>query len=169
MDYITEEMKTYAIELLKKHGCDEYTYGGKWADKVLEDLKAGYKPGELKYPYIDVANAILEISKPKPIVRSKYIVVWSNDSCCDSENIDFDTIEEAKHYALDILTEWIVQEQAKWKGDKPTPEEIEDFNYMIYNCYVEVQEYDPDKDEYYDTECITYEDEDAIGWKEINV
>lgn len=64
-------MKTineYAMDILKEHGCDEYTYGGNHdfckPERIAEDLKTAY-PNGMAYPYMDVANAIREISNLK--------------------------------------------------------------------------------------------------------
>lgn len=61
-------IKEYAMDILKEHGCDEYTYGGteEWckAEKIAEELKQAY-PNGMKYPYIEVAKAIRGISKKK--------------------------------------------------------------------------------------------------------
>lgn len=64
-------MKTineYAMDILKEHGCDEFTYGGNHdfckPERIAEDLKTVY-PNGMKYPYIEVAKAIREISKLK--------------------------------------------------------------------------------------------------------
>ena len=58
----------YAMDILLENGCDEFTYGGndKWCkpEKIAEELKTAY-PNGMKYPYMQVAKAIREISKLK--------------------------------------------------------------------------------------------------------
>lgn len=158
----------YAQKILKDHGCDEHTYAGKMADCLLDDLKAAYKPGELDFPYIDVANAILEISRPEPIKRAPYKMIWDTDNAVDSD--DCETFEDAKAAALNVYEGWMEGEWMGWKSEKPSAKNIEDWNYMIYNCCCYIVKYDPETDEYTDADDAYYlsdEELEAIGWKEI--
>ena len=156
------KLETYARKILADHGCDIYTYGGEWSKNVLDDLKEAYPEG-MEFPYVEVANAILEISRAKPIERKPWEVAWSTEDtsdgyCCDS-------FEEAKDGALDILATWQVEKIAEFKDSfNPTEEEIADYNYMIDNCYVEVHKYNPDTDEYEEYWEPSYEDEKSVGW-----
>ena len=162
------ELKEYAMKILKDAGCDEYTYGGKWADKVLDDLKEEFKPGELEYPYIDVANAILAISRPEPIKRAPYKMIWDTDQAVCGE--DCETFEDAKAAALNVYEGWMEAEWMMWTSEKPTAKNIEDWNYMIYNCCCYIVRYDPRTDEYDDADDAYYlsdEELEEIGWKEI--
>ena len=61
----------------------------------------------------------------------------------------------------------MAQEMASWKSDIPTPEEIERYNYMIWNCSVEAKSYNPKTDEYELAGSPSHEDEKQLGWFEI--
>ena len=154
----------YAWSVLKEHDCDEYTYGGEFSKHVLDDLKEAYPDG-MKYPYIDVANAILSFSRAKPIYKAPFMMVWDTDSCCDG--IECESFEEAKADAEDTLIEWACEEMRDWNG-MPTEEQIESYDYMYYNCSVRVDKYNPDTDEYEEYWSPSYEDEKTLGWQEWN-
>ena len=155
-------LEQYAMKILVDHDCDIYTYGGSMADCIMDDLKTEYPQGML-YPYIEVANAILSISRPQPIVKRPYMVCWDNDSACDG--FDVDSLGEAISDAEDTLSTWICDEVSGWKDiNNPTQEEINNYDYMIYNYSVWVDQYNPDTDEY---ETIWEPDEvteKAVGW-----
>lgn len=158
-------VEAYALAILAKHGCDCYTYGGEFSKHVLEDLKEGYPDG-MEYPYIDVANAILSISKVRPITRAPFRMVWDTDTCCDG--IDCESFGAAKCQAEDTLVEWMTQERSEWADVfAPTEEELDNYNYMICNSSVSVYKYDPDTDEYVEEWGPSYEEEEALGWKEL--
>ena len=154
-------LNEYAKKILADHNCDIYTYGGEFSKYVLDDLKEEYPDG-MEYPYVDVANAILEMSRPEPIKRAKWQMVWDTDSCCDG--CYFDTFEAAKASAEDTLIEWEMEEVQGWTGYDPTDEQIDSWNYMIYNCSVEVRKYNPDTDEYEEYWYPSYEDVKNLGW-----
>lgn len=155
----------YAKKILADHGCDEYTYGGEWGKNVLDDLKESY-PNGMEYPYVDVANAIISISKQKPIVRDPWAVVWDTSDFCDG--IGCPSFEYAKSDAIDTLVMWMTEARNEWEDVfNPTDEELDNYNYMICNSCVYVQKYDPMKDEYEDYWSPSYEDEESIGWKEL--
>ena len=156
---------SYAMKILSDHGCDCYTYGGEDCKHVLDDLKEGYPDG-MEFPYIDVANAILRISKPRELYKAPFHMVWSNEHSCDG--VDCESYEAAKCLAEDTLLEWEMEEICKWEGGVPTEEQIEDWNYMVFNCYTLIYEYDPMTDEYVERDGLSYEDEEKIGWREID-
>ena len=161
-------VENYAMQILSENGCDCYTYGGEYAKHVLEDLKEGYPDG-MEFPYVDVANAILTISRPTPITRSPYHVTWETDNCCDG--FDCESFESAKCAALDTLIEWEMEESQDWSFDpetyksQPTEEQKENWDYMIYNCGVSVYKYNPQTDEYDEVWSPSEEELDSIGWK----
>lgn len=114
----------------------------------------------MQYPYVDVANAILEISRARPIVRKPWLCIFDTDCSCDG--VECDTLEEAQSYAEDCLVEWATEEMSKWEDiNNPTEEEIDDYDYMIYNCASYVQKYDEWTDKYED---YWYPDEEKLGW-----
>lgn len=154
-------LENYAMKILADSGCDCYTYGDMYAKHLLDDLKEAYPDG-MEYPYVDVANAIYAISRPRPIVRAPYHVHWDTDNCCDA--CDCESFEQAKEEALDILLEWMAEAQYSWRSDTPTQEQAESWDYMIYSCGVSVARYDPWTDTY-DTIWEPSQDElDEIGW-----
>ena len=153
----------YAHKILADAGCDEYTYGDETSKHILDDLKEAF-PNGMEFPYIEVANAILSISRPKPIVRAPYQVVWSNENAADGFGCE--SYEDAKDSALTVLEGWM-EEQGSQMDYPPTQDQIDDWNYMIYNCYVVIYKYNPMTDDYDEVDGLTYEDEESIGWKEI--
>ena len=158
-------VEEYAKKILADHGCDCYTYGGEFCKHVLEDLKEGYPDG-MEYPYIDVANAILSISKVRPITRAPFRMVWDTDTDCDGFGCE--SFEAAKAYAEDTLVEWMCQQRSEWKDPFcPTEDELDEYNYMIWNCSVEVRKYDPMTDEYDEFWSPSYDDEEQLGWIEL--
>ena len=157
-------VENYALKILSDAGCDCYTYGGEWSKHVLDDLKEAFPDG-MEYPYVDVANAILAISKVKPITRAPYRVVVDTDSFTDG--FDCESLGQAKGEAEDTLLEWMCQERMEWKDEfHPTEEELDNYNYMIYNSSAYVEKYNPDTDEY---EEEWWPDEEEIGWKELTM
>lgn len=127
-------------------------------------MKEAY-PNGMDYPYVDVANAIMGISKMQPIVRPPYMTLWDNDSDCDG--IGYDSLGAAQCSAEDILLEWMCQARAEWKDVfNPTEEELENYNYMICSCSAYVGKYNPGTDEYKE---YWWPDEDEIGWKELTM
>jgi len=117
----------------------------------------------MDYPYIDVTNAIMAISKRKPIKRAKWRVTWDTDSCCDG--YDTPSLAQGKQDALDTLIEWMCEEQSEWNSDEPTGEEAEHWNYMIYNSSAGVKRYDPDTDQYEEYWYPSDKQKEQIGWK----
>ena len=160
-------LENYALKILADSGCDCYTYGGEYSAKIMDDLKEGY-PGGMEFPYIDVANAILEISRPKPIVRKPWRMSFETDD--NADGVDLDSFEVAKADAEDTLVQWMVDARSCWKDVfHPTEKELEDYNYMICNCSVRVDKYNPHTDEYETEWEPSYEDEEALGWKELTM
>lgn len=151
-----------ARKILSDSGCNEYTYGGEYSKNILKDLMEAY-PNGLEYPYVDVANAILAMSRPEPIIRPKYVVGFDTEGTADSYG-NFDTLEDAKASALDTLIEWQTQEMAEWKSFPLSEDDLEKWDLMIYNCSVEVLEYNPQTDEYDECWEPSYEEEESVGW-----
>lgn len=165
---MNDELKQYAKKILRDAGCDLHTYGGEWSKHIMDDLKQAFPDG-MKFPYIDVANAILSMSTPEPIVRAPFHVTWDTDNCCDG--YDVESLDAAKFSALDTMIEWMCEETMEWefKPDgtpAPTEEQIESWDYMIFNCCVSVTQYNPQTDEY-ETIWEPSDDElEEIGWHE---
>ena len=76
-----------------------------------------------------------------------YKVIWDNgaDTC---GSIDTPAIGQGKEECLDMLTEWRNETCCDWWGIRmPTEKEIEDYDYMIFNCEAYVSEFPDDYDE----------------------
>lgn len=155
-------VKDYARKILADHGCDKFTYGDTPSSTILRDLKEGY-PNGMDFPYVDVANAIMAISKRKPIVRETWHVMWDNEACCDGYKTR--SLAQGKQDVLDLLIEWMVQEQAEWASDIPTGAEADHWNYMVYNFSAGVGKYNPDTDEYEEYWYPSDRQKERIGWK----
>ena len=160
------EIKAYAQQILKEHGCTENSYYGISGEEIISDLKDAYPDG-MKYPYVDVANAILSVSKPEKIVRAPYRMIFDIGHTVDG--LDFDSQEAAKNDALDTLAEWMCQFTVENGISKVYPYEWtekqqEDWDYMIYNFSVCVAKYDPETDEYITCWSPSAEDERSVGW-----
>lgn len=158
-------LKEYAWKILTDHGCDKYTYGGEYSKYVLDDLKKAYPDG-MEYPYVDVANAILEMSRAKPIYRAPWKVCWDTESC--SDGYDCESFEQAKASAEDTLIEWMTEQVYSYPVDfkEWSKEQIEDWDYMYWNCDVCIWKYDPDTDEYEEYWSPSDDELEAIGWME---
>ena len=157
-------VEAYAMKILADHGCDCYTYGGAYGSHVLDDLKEAYPDG-MEFPYVDVANAILAISKVKPIYKAPFIMAFDTED--NSDGIDCKTLEAAQAMAEDTLIEWMVDERNCWKDVfHPTEDELNRYNYMICNCSVWVSKYNPMTDEYEECWEPSYEE---LGWKELTM
>lgn len=154
----------YAKRILMDAGCDEYTYGGEQCKYLMDDLKAEFPDG-MEYSYVDVANAILGMSRPRPIVRAPYLMVWDNDSGADS--IECESFNEALMVAENSLVDWMFAETLCWDVKSgPTQEQIENWDYMIYNFSVEIRKYNPHTDEYEAVKEFTDEELHSMGWDE---
>lgn len=164
MAEIKNEMKVeeYARKILAEHNCNEYTYWGTEGERIIRDLKEAY-PNGMEYSYVQVANAIMRISKPKMIERKPFSVVWDTDSF--SDGMYCDSFEEAKDDAFETLIQWMCDEQSEWHGKKPTKKEKEKWDYMIYNSISYVTKYNEDTDEYDEYWYPSDEELAEIGWK----
>lgn len=156
-----QEVVEYAKTILSDAGCDKYTYGGEWAKFIMNDLKIAY-PNGMKYPYIDVANAILAMSRPTPIYRAPYRVVWETPNDCDGCN--HESFGAAKADAEDTLINWAAEEASTWENGIPTDEQVESWDYLIYNYGVRIDKYVPERDEYETVWEPDHSELAAIGW-----
>ena len=158
-----KEIKKYALKILTDAGCDKFTYGGEYAKHIMDDLKTGFPDG-MKYHYIDVANAILKMSRPKPLYRAPYRVIIDTEHSTDGA--DEKDLASAKENVYDTYYEWMNDEALHRKDpDKPTKKEKENWDMMIYNCGAYIEKYNPNTDEY---EEYWYPSDDKLkrmGWK----
>ena len=97
----------------------------------------------------------------------RYKMVFDTGDCVDS--IGFETFEEAQADALDTLVLWMTEfcnhEKCSINLKEWTQKQIDEWDYMIYNCSVEVR----DKERYNDEdfgEIWEPSDEELkeIGW-----
>ena len=100
-----------------------------------------------------------------------YKVIWDNGNCIDSTHTEYHTVREAIEIAKEILHNWIFAEMERWTWNQetcfpePTLEQIDDWDYMIANCYVYIVE----KDGNYSEELeLSDNDYKEVGWMEWN-
>ena len=69
-------------------------------------------------------------------------MVWENESCADS--IDCKTFDEAKDHALELLMDWrschLTDNNYPSRLEDWSEKQIEDWDYMICNCFVSVRD-----------------------------
>ena len=158
-----KNIKQYALKILKDAGCDKYTYGGEYSKNIMEDLKEAF-PNGMEYNYIDVANEILRISRPKPIYRAPYRVIIDTEHSTDGA--DEKTFGSAKANVYDGYIEWMTDETLRWKDpEHPTEKEKENWDMMIYNCGMYIEKYNPKTDEYEEYWYPSDRELKRIGWK----
>ena len=167
----------YAKELLIGTNCNLDCYKGIEIETIEKDLKT-YYDDELTvppYPIRTIALALREIGDEQPDPPRKghkrFMMLWDNDSCCDGT--EHDTFEAAMFDAEETLLMWLCDEQSKWEIDEngvphPTEEQIESYDYMIYNCEACVVEWDEEAGEYESIDYASYPSEDAVEWKTWN-
>lgn len=97
--------------------------------------------------------------------RAPWKVIYDTENFCDS--VDANSFEEAKETAIEILVNWVNEELDHYPVDfnEWSEEQVENWDYFIYNCSVEIVKYNPITDEYdgYDWE-LSDEDAKEIGW-----
>ena len=100
------------------------------------------------------------------IERKPWCVVWNTLS--DTDGVYCDSLEDAKDVCVEILIGWMESEPVYAYGvENATEEEIDDWNYMVMNCYTEIYKYNPDTDEYEEYCFLSEDDEREIGFVEI--
>lgn len=166
----------YARTLLKEMGYTVYDIWGYDPDNLIYELKKFY-PNGLAWTYVEVANALLTIAKPKLIHRAKYLVTISTDDECIA--VDAETEEEAVKILHDTFENWIMEMTSKWIEkvwiDRKQLDEndINEWNDMIETRTVYFAPYDKNTDEYlYETEYERNPPDrylDSIGWKPITL
>lgn len=157
-----EEVSAYAMKILSDAGGNCYTYGGEYANKVMDDLKLAFPYG-MKFPYIEVANAILAMSRPPMIHRAPFSVVWDTDDCCDAYGAE--SLDEAKNRCLEVFMDWEAEELSAMEcSENPTQDDKDDWNYMLKTYWAYVAQYNPETDEY--EEIWAPDDNDLLlmGW-----
>lgn len=163
-------VNVYAMQILAENGCDCHTYWNCDPEELINDLKERYPKG-MQFPYVEVANAILEITRAPKIIRKKYKVAYNTENFCDATK-GTDDLKEAMKQTINILKQWIEQykiELELTKQNNGTKEEIkeikESWNSMIENCWAEVQMYNETKDEYETCWTPTSKELKQIGWQ----
>lgn len=156
-------LNEYAKKILSDAGCNEYTYGGEYSKHIMDDLKEAF-PNGMEYPYIDVANEILSMSRPEPVKKAKYHMVF--DMLDNIDGIDCDSLEEAKDQLYNTYCDWMAETQRRWKSDAPTEEEKNYWNTMIDSFCCWIDKYNSMTDEYETCYEASREELENIGWKE---
>lgn len=89
-----------------------------------------------------------------------YKVIWDNGSdACDA--IETPSIGQGKEDCIKLFIDWRTEMCGNWWGIRmPTEKEIEDYDYMIYNCGAFVAEFPDDYDTDYDDD--RYENYDSF-------
>lgn len=146
-------IEEYARRILEENGCDEHTYWGYSGKVLIDDLKSAY-PNGLEFNYIDVTNAILEMSKPRLLVRSPYKCVWDCDTGGFIDGCSCESFEDAMSKVFDTLVLWLYD----FAGNE------EDFEMMIENDICYVQKYNEKTDEYEDFWYPSDDELKEIGW-----
>ena len=62
----------------------------------------------------------------------------------------------------------MAEETSTWKSAKPTQKEKDNWNYLIEECWVKIERYNADKDEYEEYWWPSDAELKAIGWDYIN-
>ena len=156
------KVQEYALKILHDHGCDEYTYGMTDGETIIEDLKEAY-PAGMEFPYIEVTNAIISISRRKPLERAPYHMVYDCDSGGFIDAINCLSIEEAMETAFETLIQWMDEGIC----DGTVLEQVDRYNDMIEHDRVWVEKYNPATDEYDECWYPSDDDLDNIGWRKI--
>ena len=111
---------------------------------------------------------IISVSRMKPIDRPRWKVLWDTADCCDSYTTQ--SLEQGKLDALDTLIMWMSEQRNTWADVFcPTEDELEDYNYMIFNSSVGVSRYNNMTDEYEDFWTPSDKELENIGWKELTM
>lgn len=84
-----------------------------------------------------------------------------------SGGIEYDFFEEAKETALDILCDWQSNETCDWNRPfNPTEEQIDRYDYMIFNYRVWVEEYNEDEGYWEEIWSPSQEELEMCSWLE---
>lgn len=161
------DIKEYAKKILEENDCDIYTYGGEGASEIMHDLIEAYMPQDLEYSYLEVANAILAMSRPRPIVRSPYRVAYVMDNFYDTLDVVLNDLEEAKKFTIGLFCDWIQKERKAiaWFDGEPTKLQAQEWDYMICDRSAVVEKYNPNTDDYEELWYPSDGELSAIGWK----
>ncbi len=143
----------YAQMILKESHCDEYAYSNHDGELIMRHLKKAYPEG-MEFPYVDVANAILLMSRPLLVERKPYCAIWNTDSCCDG--VQCDSLEDAQSAVVNFYETWM---------DSSCALSDDDWNDMIEECYAYVAKYNAKTDEYEEHCYLPDEDLESMGWK----
>ena len=91
-----------------------------------------------------------------------YKVVWDNDTCCDS--FETPSIGQGKEDCYELYLNWRSAACDWWGIRMPTEKEIEDHDYLIFNCEAYVAEF-PDDYDYNDKKFEDYDPYDHRVWE----
>lgn len=153
-------IREYALNILAEYGCQLDCYKGDFAKYALIDLEEESKSKSFDFPLADLAAELVAIGNEQPDkMPQRFAMIWDTDSYCDATY--HDDIEEAKNAAIDTLVFWMYE---GWCN--PARSSADDWDYMIYNAGVRINEYNTESEKY-DIEAWypSSEDFDSIGWK----
>ena len=159
-----------ALGLLTEYHCDLDCYRDDM-ENAVKDIQTLIDDGrEFEVDVNEIAIALVEIGNEQPIIippRMEYCMIFDTDNVTDG--IEFESLEAAKCDAFDIYILWEGEEMWNWEMvdgiPRPTEEQIENWDYMIDNCYCHVAKWVPEEDSYSET---VWEPSDKelsdIGW-----
>lgn len=168
-------VREYAMHLLVNSGCDLDCYADRNYAKDAEKDLVFYEEEHGKMPYSieDIAAALIQIGNEQPekvIERLPYMLRWDTDDTSDGYEIE--NYGTAKAEVEDTLLLWAAEEVHNWQFDEngiphPTEEQIENWDYMIYNCNAWVEKWNPVTQEYeeFDGSYLTDWEYHEIGWE----
>lgn len=170
-----ETARETAMRLLNESGCSLDCYRGDY-DNAIKDINYIITEDGRHFDATaeEIARALVEIGNELPakkITHKPYVMIFETYDCCDG--IECDSFEVAKCEAEDTYFLWASEEMREWNFDEngmphPTEEQIENWDYMIFNCYCRIAKWNEEKQEYdYDNEYyLTGEELKSIGWCE---
>jgi hypothetical protein len=102
------------------------------------------------------------------MAESKFRYIVDGDHFIDG--FDAADLKDAQNGAIETLILWMQEESCDWAflpdgTPNPTEDQKENWDYMIYNCGVWVEELDPETGKWEEVWSPSDEDCDRIGWK----
>jgi hypothetical protein len=192
LTWVVKEMKPceytlreWTIQLLESCGCkldcykDSNCLSNNGYNDAWEDLEKYKEDNKLTFPFpvYIIAAELQRIGNEQPDApckgHKKYCMVFDMGHTIDG--VEFDSFEEAKADMEDTYINWMVEECHNWKMvdgvPHPTEKQIEDYDYMIWNCGCWIVEWNDELGEYGDVDygyALSQEELEALGWMEWN-
>lgn len=175
MSKITEK----AVEILKKHGCQENAYAGVCVPEIVSDLRSvsedcsPYGTESIAKEIRRIGDAARDAAEKERKEKANYIAVWdcNTGSFCDGQA--YETLEEAKDACIACFISWM---------ESMMDEPADEWNRMIDEdmCYVQKRITEEERSEYKSSDIMECEDGlyvdcyyfpdnelESIGWKKI--